>query len=367
MKYNRVKVCFIIPTLDPGGIETYTLRFIKYSKNFIEPHIIVRSNFKGKLYEDYLNETNNIYFQPLGYFNVYNLSKYLKLFKKIRPNTVVDFNANFAGLTMLIAKIIHIEKRIAFYRQGKNHYKNSFLRNIYNKFSNQLVFKYSTAILSNSQASIDFFFPYIKSHDIRFEVIPNGIKISDYDLIESKEKIRISLNLPRGAFIIGNVGRHDPLKNHITILKVAKKLIELNKNVHFVFCGIGTEKLNLLVEKMKLKEFITILGFRRDVPRVLKALDLFFFPSISEGQPNALLEAMISGIEFISSNIPSIVECVPESKYSNLFNFDDVLGFQEAILRIIDNQEIEKDVIKKLISNKFDSNINFELFLKKIK
>jgi glycosyltransferase involved in cell wall biosynthesis len=366
MSNNKNKVIFIIPSLDPGGIETYTLRFLRYSKDNIEPYIIIRSKNKGALHEDYLKETKNLYFIPLGYLNVHSLLKYFKIFRALKPIAVVDFNANFAGLTIFLAKVARIKKRIAFYRQGKNHYKKGLIKNSYNLFVNKLVFNFATSILANSQAATAFFFPYRKSNDLRFDVIANGVNITDYNFEETKESIQTDLNIPKEKFIIGHVGRLDPAKNHSTILKVAKKLIKKNKGVHFVFCGIGTENIYPLAKELKIEEYITILGFRRDVPRVLKALDLFFFPSLTEGQPNALIEAMVSDVEIISSNIPPIMECVPESKHCNLYNPNDVNGFEKAICIILEQNEHKKTSIKDEVKLKFDSSTNFKLFLNKI-
>lgn len=363
---NLSKVIFIIPSLDAGGIETYTLRFLRYSKDNIDAHVIVRSNAKGALHEDYLKETKNLYFMPLGYFNIKSISNYFNLFRTLKPVAVVDFNANFAGLPMFIAKVAGIQKRIAFYRQGKNHYKNNFIKNSYNLFVNRLVFQFSTSILANSQAAINFFFPYRNSNDCRFEVIANGVNITDYDFEETKESIQEDLNIPKGKFIIGHVGRLDAAKNHSTILKVAQKLIQKNKEVHFVFCGIGTENIYPLAKELQIEKYSTLLGFRRDVPRVLKALDLFFFPSLTEGQPNALIEAMVSDIEIVSSNIPSILECVPESKHGNLFNPKDVIGFEKAICNILNNKNKKSISIKEEVKLQFDSTTNFKLFLNKI-
>jgi glycosyltransferase involved in cell wall biosynthesis len=362
----KTKIIFLIPSLDAGGIETYMLRFLRYAKGNFEPYIIVRSQHKGDLYEDYLKETKNILFLPLGYFNLRNLFMYYKLFCLIKPKTVVDFNANFAGLPMFIAKRARIAKRIAFYRQGKNHYGASFFKNIYNNCVNKFVSHYSTGILSNSQAALEYFFSYRKRTDTRFEVIANGVNITDYNFEETKESIQTDLNIPKEKFIIGHVGRLDPAKNHSTILKVAQKLIKKNKGVHFVFCGIGTENIYPLAKELKIEEYITVLGFRRDVPRVLKALDLFFFPSLTEGQPNALIEAMVSDIEILSSNIPPIMECVPESKHCNLYNPNDVNGFEKAICSILEQNEHKKTSIKDEVKLKFDSSTNFKLFLNKI-
>src|SRR5690625_5447750 len=71
-----------------------------------------------------------------------------------------------------------------------------------------------------------------------------------------------------------------------------------------ILCGSGVKE-NLLpvIQKKNLEKKIKVFENRDDIPRFLQTLDCYFFPSITEGQPNALIEAMIIGIPYISSNI----------------------------------------------------------------
>lgn len=319
MDAKKIKVLFIVPTLNPGGIETYLLRFLKFIKmdDYLEPVVLVRRREKGALFGEYESLGLPIYFQPLGYFHLGRMLWYYRFFKNQKFDTVCDFNANFGGIPMLLARVAGIENRIIFYRQGKDHFKPSILKKLYNSWVKSLVYSFSTHILSNSKASLDHFFPGWKK-DQRFKVIYNGMNVEDFKLDGKNGAIRIELGIPEDAFMVCHSGRLDPAKNHPTILKVAKQLIDDDKKLYFVFCGLYTEKLQNEVNALGISENVRLLGFRKDVPQILRESNLFYFPSITEGQPNALIEAMMTGLPFVASNIAPIKEIIPENLRSFL-------------------------------------------------
>ena len=63
------------------------------------------------------------------------------------------------------------------------------------------------------------------------------------------------------------------------------------------------EKYEMIVQQMGLDGQIHLLGYRSDVLRILPLFDLYYFPSLTEGQPNALIEAMATGLPFVASDI----------------------------------------------------------------
>ena len=355
-----MKICFLIPSVTSGGIEMYLLRFLRYLKNTSEITVLVRNSEKGELYEEYLELGVSLKFLPLGYVNPCRMWKHYHYYKQQKFDVICDFNANFAGIPMFLANLLKIPKRITFYRQGSNHFNAGIIRNSVNGIMNRLVHKNATQILSNSQAAIDFFFPYRNLSDPRFKVVYNGVNALDYKLVENKNSIRKQLNIPLDAFVIGHVGRYDKAKNHKTILKVFQRLLKRNLNGYLVLCGKDTEKLSPEINELGIKKTTLVLGYRKDIPRVLKSLDCFLFPSITEGQPNALIEAMNSGIPIIASDIPAIRECVAQQMEEFLCNPLDIEGFVDKVCRLAESDKNYKIPVEHL--KKFDSRLNFGLF-----
>lgn len=355
-----MKICFLIPSVASGGIEIYLLRFLRFLKDASEITVIVRNSDKGELYHEYLETGVHLKFLPLGYVNPLKIWRHYHYYKQQKFDVICDFNANFAGIPMFLGSILNIPKRISFYRQGTNHFQPGLIRNWVNRLMKWLVYRNATNILSNSQAALEFFFHDRSINDHRFEVLYNGFNFQDFEIVESKSEIRRELNIPVDSFVIGHVGRYDKAKNHEAILKVFQEIIREGLNCTLVLCGRDTEKLIPALKELGLEDKAIILGYRNDVPFVLKGLDCFLFPSITEGQPNALIEAMISGIPIVSSNIPSIKECVPKQVEKFLSTPSDTESHVRAILNIVNNVEDFKIPVEHL--RMFESEVNFGLF-----
>jgi len=360
------KVLFLIPSVDSGGIETYLLRFLKIHKLEIDPFVLIRNTRKGNLLEEYKKLSIPMFFLPLGYINPYRCLKYFIFFRRNSFDTICDFNGNFAGLTMWLAYFAGIEKRITSYRQGSNHFNSSFLKKSYNFLVNRLVFNYSTTIIFNSRSALNVFFPNsVPGTDSRFKVIYNGINTKELLNKVSSSEIRHDLGIDLNAFVIGHVGRYDKTKNHTTILKVAERLIRKHPSVFLVLCGPGTCKLSEIVHSLGIDENVRLLGYRSDVPSILKSFDVFYFPSVTEGQPNALLEAMAMEIPVIASNIEPIREIMPDNAMlTDPYDIDSTVSLIEKLM--MKSERPPTVEFSQYIVNNFNSRDRFNDFLREL-
>lgn len=359
------KVLFIVTNLDSGGIENYLLRFLKNYNGLLLPSVLCKGGTLGALEPEY-KQIKNIELIPfkIGFFDIMALYKLKKRIDVEQYDAVVDFGGNFAGLPLWIANMANVKNRIAFYRGASNHFDESFLKLKYNDFVKSLVTKHATAILSNSQAALNFFFKDVK--DERFEVIYNGID-SDKFLI-TKEDLRYELKIPDNAFVITHVGRYTKEKNHKAILNAAFILCEKYDDVYFILCGkdVDVELKNQVLER-KLENKILLLPYRRDIIKVLNSSDVFFFPSYTEGQPNALIEALIAGLAFVASDIEPIKETVPVEYYDFLIAPDDTNAAVEKLDLLYKNKELKEKInLSKWAIENYQPDILFKKFFNKL-
>lgn len=363
------KTCFLVPGLNAGGIENYLLRFLNYLPEKKNVTVVVRNKKKGDLFHEFEKTGVNIHFQGVGFFNPVKWMKLYQYFKQQHFQTICDFTGNFAGIPLLVARIAGIKNRIAFYRRSSNAFKETPFRLVYSKFLNRLVYIHATKILSNSQYALDFFFKYRKPGDERFKIIPNGVDASKFQTKETKEDARRYFKIPENSFVIGHVGRYDPAKNHETIFKVASILTKRFTNIVFLFCGRETNSPEFLAQ-LKTHEIENAsfpLGLQVNLPLVYKTMDLFYFPSVTEGQPNALIEAMMAGIPVVASEIPPIKEVIPERGYLFLLNplkeVDAVNVLSEIYLG---NLETSHLTFKDDAIENFNIKNNFSLFYEQL-
>lgn len=338
------KIAFVVVSLESGGTENYLLRFLKYltkQEPNTEVTIICKGGKTGSLLEEFQKLDVKIEVFKLGYLNVKNI-KYFKRILSDDYQVVCDLTGNFAGITTALSKSNGVPKRIAFYRASSNHFKPSIFNLLYNKIMNLLVRRYSTDILSNSTAAFDFFHRSIYQNNDRFKVIKNGVNAELFLKNLNQTELRIKYNLPIDGFLIGHVGRFAPAKNFKTIFKVIQSLKnrKINgKKIYFVFCGRETDS-KIFKEKLvnhEIEDYCFCLGQKSKVNEVLRCYDLFYFPSVTEGQPNALIEALISGLPFVASDIEAIKESLPKKAHKCLVNPLDVKGNKNKILETIKN------------------------------
>ena len=358
----KKKILFIVVTLELGGTENYLLRFLDFTKNKnIEPIILCKRGVTGSLENKFLAlgakivkmRVNNL--PSTSWLHFYNFLKNEKI------DTVCDFTGNFSAIILAISKLIGIKKRLVFYRKSTNLFKEDMFRLFYNSLLNKLTFNYSTKILSNSDDALNFFYPKkINKMNNKFKVIRNGLPLKNFNNVINKKKLRLFLKIPDKAFLIGHVGRFHPDKNHEAVVKVANNILKKHNNVYFLIIGRNVKK---SLFKNKVHERIILSDERSDIPDILQIMDAFYFPSISEGQPNALIEAIATGLPFVASDIATIKETVPEIYHRYLVPFYDICKAEKILTDFVNkNSKQLFNQAKQFILSKYNAEDRFTDF-----
>ena len=135
-------------------------------------------------------------------------------------------------------------------------------------------------------------------------VIPNGVDAEQFTPGENAA-LRASWRLPVGAFVVGSVGRLQPVKGLETFLEAAAILKAASPDYRFVIVGDGgdrhTRDLTELRDSLGLADEVVFAGFRGDVDQVMKAFDVYALTSRSEGFSLTTIEAMASGLPVVAT------------------------------------------------------------------
>ena len=339
------KILFLLQSLEQGGAETYLLRFLEYT-HIPQAYVLCKSGHGGALEKRYQAVAKIELSLKLSLCNPFDYIRFYHYIKREQFDVICDFQGNFAGWTLLCARLAHIKSRIAFYRQSRNQFRPSLSRNLYTFFITKAMLWGATRILSNSHIALEHFHPHlIKTDPERFRVIYNGFDTRNLST-RSKESIRTELGLPQDAFVIGHTGRYAPAKNHDTIISCAEILCRQHPNVYFVLMGKGVKQsLQARIDAAGLTRQIHLLDYRSDALQLLPAFNLFYFPSLNEGQPNALIEAMATGLPFVASNIPSIRESIPTNLYEHLVAPTDLTTHIKRIEYLYHNRQALRQTI----------------------
>jgi len=148
----------------------------------------------------------------------------------------------------------------------------------------------------------------------------------------SKEEMRNKLNIPSGAVMLFSIGEVLRRKNHETVLRAISKIKDLD--IYYYIAGNGPmeEYYKTLISELGINA--TLLGYTRDIADYMNTADIFMFPSIQEGLPIALMEAMEAGKAVIASNIRGTRDLIKDGQGGYLLNTFDVDGFAQRIVEL---------------------------------
>lgn len=156
-----------------------------------------------------------------------------------------------------------------------------------------------------------------------------------------REATRKKLGFDLETLCIGTLGSLRPVKNQALLLAASARILAGHPNRHLVFAGEGPLKKDLAAqaEKLQIASQVHFLGARNDVPALLNAFDLFVLPSLMEGMPNSVLEAMSCGVPVVASAVGGTQEIITSDENGILFPSKDQEALTAALSDLIKNKE----------------------------
>jgi glycosyltransferase involved in cell wall biosynthesis len=166
--------------------------------------------------------------------------------------------------------------------------------------------------------------------------ICNGVDLSPFAGTDGKIEARKTLSIEPDAFVVGTVGRLDNQKGHKFLIEAAKLLRNKIPKLKVVIVGHGSLHDDLVsrIQKEGVGDCVLLTGERRDISHVLKSFDVFAMPSLWEGLPIALLEAMASRLPIITTPVGGIPEFMRDGVNGLMIPVGDTARLAEAIQKL---------------------------------
>lgn len=153
---------------------------------------------------------------------------------------------------------------------------------------------------------------------VPFDVVPNGLDVAAWiPRPELRDVMRGKLGLPAEAFAFAHAGRNDPQKDHARLALAFNRVHAARPRARLLLCGQELAEGNAYFDQLPFtpaaRDAVIALGPRDDLPHLWQAADAFVLSSLGEGFPNALAEAMASGLPCVATDVGDAAEIVGDT------------------------------------------------------
>ncbi|MDD2337020.1 MAG: glycosyltransferase family 4 protein [Geobacteraceae bacterium] len=168
-------------------------------------------------------------------------------------------------------------------------------------------------------------------------VIQNAIDCEYFYAPEQRENCRLEYGLKPTDFLIGSVGRLDKVKRYDLLLQGFSEIVRDHPNARLMIIGDGSlkEMLVSLATKLGVADSLILPGFRKDIPRLLAAMDVYVQTSVNEGLSLSILEAMASKKAVIITDVGGAREIVMQTKTGIIIQPYSIRAIAGAISELI--------------------------------
>lgn len=224
---------------------------------------------------------------------------YISLLRTVKRNKydIIHVHGNSA--------VMFLELFIGYIKGIKNRIAHSHNTICENSKIHKCLFPFFRKIYTNAFSCGELAGNWIFGEN-NFEIISNGINVEKFKFDANIRKlVRDELKINDNEILLGHIGRINKQKNQEFLISIFESIAEREKNIKLLMVGTGPEYENIkkIVDKSKFKDRIILYGESNEAEKFYMAMDVFVFPSKYEGLPLTLLEAQISGLECVMSDV----------------------------------------------------------------
>ena len=356
-----MKVLHLIQKPQYRGAETFTCQLATHQKK-MGLNVKIACIFPGEAQLSWEDEIIILGGKPNSRFIDYNAWKNLsRLVESFEPD-IIQANAGDTLKYAVFSKKLFGWKIPVIFRNASE--VGRYLNSGFQKRFNSYLYRNVVGVASVSEASkkdIIKHFPFLKN---RTKVIPIGL--------ENVNSIKPLQLKPEKVRHIVHVGGFSFEKNHKALLHIFKLILEKEKNVHLHFIGDGDLKSDIekLTKKLSLCSFVTFYGYQKNPLPFIKSADVLVLPSIIEGLPGVILEAMYCETPVVAYDVGGIPEILSKET-GELIPANNESKFADAVEKILNSEKYEKPkkALKVVRKNYMNSEIakRFNNFYFKVK
>lgn len=330
MSFNWDRICYVVPSMGVGGSERQLLRLMR-GLSLDHELLVIGTRTDGALAGDARRLGDMRVLHARGGWDPrirFGLERYFHAYRPAIVHSLMfgfDYPANVAARRAGIPVVISSRRQLAHWKKPRH------IR--LQKRANKLV----DCIIANSRAVADFAIEQEDADPSLFRVIYNGVDVERFRSRGDHNLVRRRYNIPFHTHVVGMVANFSDEKDHALFVRIAEETLRRRPDVHFVLVGTGplrAEIAKALLDR-KLEDQVTMIRTVSELPDLYELMTVFLLCSKSEGFPNVILEAMVTGTPVVAAAVGGIPEIVEDKVTGRLVGTRDPADFADAIEYLI--------------------------------
>ncbi len=307
---DQIKVLQVFGSLNLGGAESRMMDVYRHidRQQIVFDFVIFQQDKQA--YEDEVRDLGGRVYRlkmPSARTVGSHISDIRKILREGHYQAVHAHTSYHSGLVMLAARLEGVKVGITHGRTTGS-VRSGNARLLMQGVGKTLIKLFATKRYAISQKAGQFLFG-----SSQFEVLPNAIDIEKYQKEDINKSIRLrqSFQITDESFVLVQIGRMDPMKNHIFTLRWFTEYRRIHSDALLLIVGDHPdankrEALKQLAVELHVSDYVRFVGYRNDIEDILHISNVLLLPSLYEGLGGVVLEAQAAGI-------PSVIsEAIPE-------------------------------------------------------
>ncbi len=363
---QRKHILYLVTQSDYGGAQRYVFDLASSLKGKYQITVAAGPSQSEELLKKLA--TAQIDFKKLKYlrrainplFDLLGLWEIIKLIKKIKPD-IIHLNSSKAGflgaLATRLLRTSNLEHQTVIYTVHGFVFLEpmNFLKKKLYVWIEKISARWKDYLITVSENDRQVGIKYKITRPEKLITIHNGIdseKINFLPKEQSRQFLTVNYKLKAKSYkLIGTLANYYPTKGLNYLIEAAAQIIKEKPEIIFALMGDGPErkKLEQQIKQLNLEKYF-ILGYQENANQYLKALDIFVLPSVKEGFPYAILEAMSAELPIIASAVGGIPEIIQNNFNGILVEPKNPKILAEKIIELLKDEDKQQKIGRKALA-----------------
>jgi glycosyltransferase involved in cell wall biosynthesis len=342
MRGRPIRVLFVVPNLFFGGAERHLTTLVpRMDPARFTPSVVCIGE------EGYRGDPGLFSTLPAGIEAVAlrlhrrqavrALIELVTMMRRTRPDVVVVQGYNAETLGRIAARIAGVEHTVKWVHNIGDVEPPGTVRSAVDR----ALTRWTSGYFGVAETQRRYLVDELGYPDDKIRIIHNGIDPAQFST-SSDHSVRAEFGIAEDDPVVGIVARLRPEKDHVTLLRAARTVVDELPRARFLLIGDGESRpqLEALCTELRISPNVHFAGSRHDVPRLLPAIDVFVLSSVTvECFPIALLEAMACARPAVCTRVGGIPEMINDGETGYLVPPQDPQQLAARLLRLMQDPQ----------------------------